>query len=83
MCPSTFYLIIISFYSFFNAFSPKNYFGSMPVGRVGVEGVHLWAWPQGQQVTYSGPKSHVQLAEMWRTRGWKVTYGPKCNFGVL
>ena len=49
----------------------------------GGESVHLWAWPQGQKMTYSGPKSYVQWAKMWHTRGWKVTYGPKCNIRVL
>ena len=37
----------------------------------------------GQKVTYSGPKSDVQWAKVWRTQGWKVTCGTKCNIGVL
>ena len=53
-----------SFYFFFNAFPPKITLG--PWHGVGVGGVHLSAMPQGQKVTYSGPKCDVRGAEKWR-----------------
>ena len=68
MCPSTFHVFIFTFYFFFNAFPPKITLGPMTWGRGGGGGgdggIHVWAWPQGQKVTYSWPKSDVQLAKM-------------------
>ena len=74
--------IDFSFYFFFYAFLTKITLGPWHGGGGG-GGVHLWTWTQGQQMTYSGPKFDVQWAKMWHTRGWKVTYGPKCNIGLL
>ena len=77
-CSSTFYLIISWYFTVsFILFHPKL------LGGGGVEGVHLWAWPQGQKLTSNESNSDVQWATIWRTQGWKVTYGPKCNIWVL
>ena len=75
---------IFIFYSFFDAFPPKVTLGPCQgVGVVvGVEDVHLWAWTQGQKVTFSRPISDEQWAKIWRTQSGNVTYGPKCNIGV-
>ena len=54
---------------------------------MGVAGVHLWAWPQGQKVTYSWPKSDVRWAKMWRMRAenWRTGQNAtlECYNGLL
>ena len=77
------FIHLLFFHLSFNAFPHKVTLGPCHGVGIGVEGANLWAWPQGQKVTPSGPKSDVQWVKIWRTQGWKVTYGPKCNIGVL
>ena len=84
MCLSTFYLFIF-FYVFFNAFLPKITLApwqGVGGGGWGVVECSFVGMATGLKCD-SGPKSDAQWAKMWRTRGWKVTHGPKCNIGVF
>ena len=61
MCLSIFHVFIFIFVFSLMSFHPKLLWVH-DMGGGG--GVHLWAWPQGQKVTYIGPNSDIQWAKM-------------------
>ena len=77
MCPSTWFIYL---FVFFHAFPPKITLGPCQWVGVGV-GVHLWAWPQGHKVTYSGPTGETIVGSQCVSRVLPVAF--QCSSSVF